>query len=40
VSGKKWGDERGKTTVSDTRQEKAKYTFVVGEGPAAIEERI
>jgi hypothetical protein len=40
VSGKKWIDERGKTTVWDTRPEKARYTFVAGEERTAIEERI
>jgi hypothetical protein len=40
VSGKKWSDGRGRTTVSDTRPEEARYTFVVGEEANAIEERI
>jgi hypothetical protein len=40
VSGKKWIDGRGKTTGSGTRPEKARYTFVAGEEPDAIVERI
>jgi hypothetical protein len=40
VSGKKWSDGRGRTTVSDTRPERARYTFLVGDEPDAIEEMI
>jgi hypothetical protein len=40
VSGKKWSDGRARTTVLDTNPQRARYIFVVSEGPDAIEEMI
>jgi hypothetical protein len=40
VSGKKWGDGRGTTTVSETNPDGARYTFLVGNEPDVIEEMI
>jgi hypothetical protein len=40
VSGKNWSDGRGRTTVSDTRPERARYTLLVGNEPHAVEEII
>jgi hypothetical protein len=40
MSGKKWSDARGRTPVSDTRPERARYTFLVGDEQDVIEEMI
>ena len=40
MSGKKWSDGRGRTTVSDTRLERPRHTLLVGDEPDAIEEII